>query len=271
MKLLRFETKRNLKSVPRIYVRSRAKNICYGSFHADKPEEFEGWEQMSQAEILEAKLYIHNLDAVKNYLGTALLDNQTDYRLRLPQPFADAAEKISQLCVKENVDVNIYRAIILSVTQELKICANQLSDESKTEALSILSQLNLGDHSKADYKHKAQAIFSELLSVHNKVEKLKEQAKVLFDRDKQYLSNAIKNMAIGEVVPSKWLTACAIVILIEEKSTVLKGMLSENDVFLLLAKQMIDNDRADQLTQLVKQHHLTFLEDKIEHYLDGKP
>ena len=270
MKLLRFETKRNLKSAPRIHVRSTAKNICYGSFRADKPEEFQGWEQMSQAEIIEVKLYMQNLDAVKSYLGTTLLDSQTDYRLRLPQQFADAAEQISLLCVEEEIDINIYRSIILSVIQELKIYTNKLSNDSKAKALTILDKLNLAEYNKVDYKQKTQAIFSELLPLCKKADKLKHKAELLFDKQKNYSRYAINNMAIGEVVPSKWLTACAIVILIEEKPIVLKNMLSEGDLFVLFAKQMIDNDKTDQLRELVKQHHLTFLEEKIVHYLDKK-
>ena len=77
-------------------------------------------------------------------------------------------------------------------------------------------------------------------------------------------------MATGVVVPSKWLTACAIVILIEEKPVVLKNMLSEGDLFVLFAKQMIDNDKnrsANGISQATPSH---FLEEKVAHYLDSQ-
>jgi hypothetical protein len=100
------------------------------------------------------------------------------------------------------------------------------------------------EYKKLDLTLQIQAVFAELLAIHNKSEKLYEKALSLFDKDKSYSPKAIEGMATGESIPSKWLVACAIDILIDEKLDVLKTTLSTNDIFLLWAKQLLDNNHS---------------------------
>ena len=69
MRQLLFEVKRNLKTLPRIYVKSSATKKIYGSFLANKPHDFEGWEKMDQVEKTELKQYMQNLSAISRYCG----------------------------------------------------------------------------------------------------------------------------------------------------------------------------------------------------------
>ena len=77
-------------------------------------------------------------------------------------------------------------------------------------------------------------------------------------------------MATGnsEIVPSNWLVACAIDILIDEKLSILKKILSDNDVFILWAKPLLDNgfDR-DELLAKIRRVDLMGIEVNIKSYI----
>lgn len=268
MKYLRFDVKRNLNRSPRIYVKSLDLKVTYGTFPSDQPSQFDGWNQLSEDQTIELKQYIQNLNTVKQHLGILALNEQTDYRLRLPNSFIEAVNAIHKLCEESSLELDIFEPILSAIVQQIKIVVAKLPIEPKTKALSILDHLGLAEYKKMDYSRQIQAIFSELISIPNKSEKLHETAKKLFEKDKSYSPRAIEGMAKGETAPSKWLVACAIEILAAEKLAVLKTILSEDDIFMLWAKPLVDHDKKDVLTHLINQHHFSFLNDRVCKYFN---
>jgi hypothetical protein len=73
-------------------------------------------------------------------------------------------------------------------------------------------------------------------------------------------------MAKGETVPAKWLVACAIEVLANEKPDILQKTLSHDDLFMLWAKQLVDNGQGDLLGKLVERYGFGFLESRMEEY-----
>lgn len=259
MKLLSFEFKRNLKKPPRVHVKSANTGTIYGSFPADAPDMFEGWHLMDEAEAIELKLYINNLQAIKTYLSNDALNEQADYRLRLPASFIDVINEIALICHRENMSFDIFSPMLTAIIQEIKIITAKLENTSKTKALKLLDQLGLAEYKKMDYSQQIQAVFSELLSIYNKSELLHKEAIKLFDKDKSYSPKTLENMAVGATQPSRWLVACAISILAEEKPTIITRILSEDDLFMLFAKPMLDHNKKDKLLSLLKKFKWDFL------------
>jgi hypothetical protein len=266
MRLLSFEIKRNLKKPPRVYVKASKTRAIYGSFPANEPEKFEGLEKMSDAEKAEFKPYLNNLKAVAHYIGSQYIDEQADYRLRLPMSFTDAIDEISLICDQSSIELDIYDPIVSSIIQTLKIAVAQLDEESKIQALKVLDKIGLSEYKKLDYSRETQAVFAEILLIHNKSEKLKDQAVTLFNKDKSYSPKAIESMATGESKPTKWLTACAIVILLEERRAMLNSILTHDDLFMLFAKPLIDNKQQEKLKALIENYKLNFLSEKFTSY-----
>ncbi len=85
----------------------------------------------------------------------------------------------------------------------------------------------------------------------------------LFDKDKSYSPKAIDGMATGGSAPSKWLVACAIVILLDEKPKILKSILTDDDLFMLFAKPLLDNDKKAILSELIAKYKLAFLKNRL--------
>ena len=148
----------------------------------------------------------------------------------------------------------------------MKVATTKLSDNAKKEAFALLEKAGIAEYKKQDYSSQTQAVFTELLNIRNKSEKLHEKAKTLFQKDKSYSPKTIESMATGESSPSKWLVACAIELLMDEHVNLLQT-LSGDDVFMLWAKQLLDNDhtRDEVLTKalFLKKDELN---DKIKNY-----
>ncbi|HAT2000662.1 TPA: hypothetical protein JBF54_14095 [Legionella pneumophila] len=248
-KLLAFEIKHNLRRPARVYVKSPDLKTIYGSFSLDNTSAFENWEALTLAQQAELKQFIHNIDAVNKHIKPEINDVLTEFRLRLPISIIHALNELSIICNRENVELNVYDPIILNIIQQMKISTAKLSNESKTEAFSILEKANIADYKKIDYSSQIQGIFAELLHIHNKSEKLYEKAKSLFEKDKSYSPKALESMASGESNPSKWLVSCAIDLLLDEEKDI-NSLLSEDDLFMLWVKpqldQNLDNDRVVQ-------------------------
>lgn len=270
MKTLGFDVKLNLKKSPRIYVKSSDKKITFGSFTADEPSEFDGWQKLNNEQKIELKQYIQNLSAVKNHFGSIILNEQTDFRLRLPRSFIEAINEMSILCEKSAVELNLFEPILVAIIQQFKVVTPKLSNEYKIKLLTILDKLGLAEYKKIDFTNQIQSIFSELLAVPNKSEKLNKKAINLFDKDKSYSPKAIESMANGETIPSRWLVACAIDILADQKPAIVKVILSEDDLFMLWAKPLLDNDKNKTLSQLIKKHNYHFLDNKVAEYYAKK-
>lgn len=266
-KVLRFEIKQNLRRASRVYVKSHDLKINYGYFHADNPASFDGWDKLSKDETMELQLFIQNIDAVNAILGSDASNKLMDFRFRLPIDFVEAIHQLSFLFNEEDIKINLFEAALTGMIQQLKIAATQLKAEKKQDALTILDKVGLAEYKKMDLASPIQAVFSELLGIHNRSEKLHGKALNLFEKDKSYSPKAIEGMAKGETIPSKWLVACAIDILIDEKQSVLAATLSENDVFMLWAKQLFDNMYSlDELMKKVKKIKMPEVERKILAY-----
>ncbi|HHF0526767.1 TPA: hypothetical protein ACP9FK_003439 [Legionella anisa] len=239
-KLLRFEVKQNLRRPSRIYVRSADDKSLYGSFRIDEPDLFDGWDNLSINQVIELKQFIQNLKAVNHHLNPSPTSALLDLRFRLPYEFIEVLEQIEIICDEQKVELNIFEPMVSSMIQQIKIAVGKLSGTSKEQALMLLNQVNLAEYKKQDFSNQIKSIFSELQAVVNRSEKLHHKAKTLFDKDKSYSPMAIKSMSSGETTPSKWLVACAIEVLLDEKNDILFKILTEDDVFMLWAKQLID-------------------------------
>jgi hypothetical protein len=266
-KVLRFEIKPNLKRASRIYVKSPDLKTIYGSFHTNNPADFEGWIHLSPEQRAELTLFIENIQAVNELLGEGASNNLSDFRFRLPTDFIESIYALTALLEEENIPCNLYESAITGLIQQMKITTSKLTGGKKHIALNILDKIGLADYKKIDLTSQIQAVFSELLAIRNKSERLHEKALHLFDKDKSYSPKAIEGMAKGETLPSKWLVSCAIDILIDEKSTILKALLSDNDLFLLWAKPLLEHNTT--ITALLERSQFISkegLDEKIYHY-----
>lgn len=266
-KLLRFEIKQNLRRASRIYVKSHDLKITYGYFHTDNPASFDGWELLSPDQNSELNLFIQNIEAVNAILGNNASNKLTDFRFRLPNDLITAINELNLLLTQEGIKINLFESAITSMIQQLKIATTKLHDEKKYHALTILNKIGLADYKKIDLTSPIQAVFSELLAIRDKSEKLHEKARVLFDKDKSYSPKAIEGMATGETTPAKWLVSCAIDLLIDERLLILKSMLSGNDIFMLWAKPLLDNGvNREKLTAKICAMELPDVEEKVMEY-----
>lgn len=268
-KVLRFEIKQNLRRPARIYVKSPDLKSSYGYFHADNPGAFDGWDQLSSEQSIELKLFIQNIDAINALFDKEASSNLIDFRFRLPMDFVATINELGSLLVQEGIEFNLFESAITGMIQQLKIATTKLNDKEKRQALTILDKIGLAEYKKLDFTQQKQAVFSELLAIHNKSEKLHDKALHLFNKDKKFSPLAIEGMATGDsgMIPSNWLVACAIDILIEEKLLILKTILSDNDIFILWAKPIFDNKfYLDELLIKIRGLALHGVESKLINY-----
>jgi hypothetical protein len=94
MKSLVFTVKRNLNKPPKIYVLSADKKTTYGSFSADNFTQFQNWEKLNSGETIELKQYMNNMSAIERYFSTKALNEQQDFRVRLPDSFIQSINDI---------------------------------------------------------------------------------------------------------------------------------------------------------------------------------
>ena len=233
MKNLVFSVKRNLKKPPKIYVLSADKKITYGSFSASNPEEFENWNELSIDQKIELKQYIHNMSAISNHFDKSGLNEQADFRLRLPSSFIQCVNDISVLAFQRDIELDIFEPLIVSMIQQLKIITAKLPEPEKKLAMNALERIGLAEYEKIDYSRQIQIIFTELITVHNKAEKLEKVAKALLNKDKGISPKTIESISNGTLSTSRWLVACAIEVILSEKIEFLKTSLSADDLFML--------------------------------------
>lgn len=238
MKHLVFTVKRNLKKPPKIYVLSADKKTTYGSFSASNPEEFKNWGDLSSAQKIELKQYMHNMQAISNHFDKSGLNEQTDFRLRLPASFIQCVNEIEELAFNRDIELDIFEPIIVAMIQKLKIVTAQLPDHEKKIATAALARIGLTEYEKIDYNRPIQAIFNALMSVHNKTEKLSQIAKALFNKDKSVSPKTIESIANGTLSTSRWFVACAIEVLLKEKLDFIKTSLSADDLFILWVRPL---------------------------------
>ena len=241
MKTLLFNVKRNLKKPPKIYVLSPDKKITFGSFSSDNPAEFTQWSSLNLEQTVELKQYMQNMRALSNHFESSL-NEQMDFRLRLPMSFIQCVNDISALAIKNNLELDIFEPMITSMIQQLKIMLAKFPFEEKQQALAMLNKIGLAEYKKIDFSNQIQAVFSELLLIHKKSEKLETEAKRLFNKEKRITRKSLEDIAQGHINTSLWVVACAIEILLNEQPEVLKKTLSGDDLFMLWAKQLLDRD-----------------------------
>ncbi len=107
------------------------------------------------------------------------------------------------------------------------------------------------DKTHTDYSKKIQGIFTELLTITHKSEKLETAAKELFHKDKILTPKSINKIACGNMPTTKWIVTCAIDILITERPTSVKQFLSLDELFTLWAIPLI-SQTTDNTTILKK-------------------
>lgn len=240
-KLLRFEIKQNLRKPPRVYVRSAETAALYGSFKSDATQDFDGFDKLSQDELRELHQFMQNINAVNKYLAPSSTNMLMDFRLRLPVDFIKTLDSLTEICDQEQVELDIYDGVITSIIHQMRIATAKLENTAKMKALALLDKANIADFKKQTHSEQIQSIFSEIQGIYNRSEKLHLKAKMLFDKDKSYSPLAIKGMATGETLPSKWLVACAIEVLLDENPERMKSLLTVNDLFILWAKPLKDS------------------------------
>lgn len=269
-KLLVFEIKHNLHRPARVYVKSPDLKIVYGSFSFDNTGAFENWVALTTAQTIELKQFIQNINAVNAHLQPSANNALTELRLRLPVNLIHTLNELSAICYRENIELNVYDSIVLNIVQQMKVATTKLSDQGKTEAFVLLEKAGIAEYKKQDNHSQIQSIFTELLNIQNKSEKLHEKARLLFAKNKSYSPKAIESMATGESNPSKWLVACAIDVLIDEQINLMKT-LSEDDLFILWAKPQFDHSK-DKKTILIRAEQLKFgaLIERINNYSQYK-
>jgi hypothetical protein len=238
MKHLIFNVKRNLKKPPKIYVVSPDKKITYGSFSASNPDEFENWDALSIPQKIELTQYMHNMQAICNHLDASSLNEQTDFRLRLPLSFIQCINEINTLAIKNDVEMDLFEPILVALIQQLKIVSTKLPANEKKLAFAAIEKIGLSEYRKMDYSKQIQGIFHSLLAIPNKSEKLQLYAKELFNKDKIITPKSIEDIANGNLTTSKWVVACAIEILLIEHPTALEKGLSADDLFMLWVKPL---------------------------------
>lgn len=91
-----------------------------------------------------------------------------------------------------------------------------------------------------DYVTKIQVIFTALLNVMNKSEKLEAAASTLFHKDKIITPKTINAIATGESTTTRWIVTCAIDVLINEQPKTIKEILSPDELYLLWAKPLLN-------------------------------
>ena len=116
---------------PRVHVQSSDKKKTYGSFQANDCDEFNGWDKLSPEEKIELKQYMNNLIAIENYFSTQSLGEQQDFRIRLPRSFIQAISDLSMICLEEDINLDVYDAMLSAAIQHLKIKVSSLSDDRK--------------------------------------------------------------------------------------------------------------------------------------------
>jgi sRNA-binding carbon storage regulator CsrA len=107
-------------------------------------------------------------------------------------------------------------------------------------------QLEQQDTPYIDYAKKIPAIFTELLSVTHKSEKLEDAAQKLFHKDKILTPKSIEKIARGDMPTSKWIVTCAIDILITERFKSINKFLSPYELFVLWAKPLLNRTTENQ-------------------------
>lgn len=252
-KLLRFEIKQNLRKPSRVYVKSVDSKTIYGSFQINSPDDFDGWDKLSFEENLELRQFIQNINAVNKYLRPNASNAMADLRFRLPIEVIEALEDLQVLCDDNNVPLDIYDSMVTGIIHQMRIATSRLENSPKMKALAILDKVNIADFKKQTHVEQIQSVFAEIQSIYNRSEKLHQKALTLFNKDKSYSPMAIKGMATGETLPSKWLVSCAVDLLIDEQLERVKSLLTENDLYLLWAKPLKDSTYSkEQLLQRAK-------------------
>lgn len=101
------------------------------------------------------------------------------------------------------------------------------------------AEIAVSRNKPGDYPKIVQNMFSELISINHKSEKLQKTAKQLFSRDKIITAKTIACIASGEKSTTAWIVTCVINMLMIEKPESLKHLLSSDDMLRLWLKPLL--------------------------------
>ncbi|MCL5271922.1 MAG: hypothetical protein M1486_01120, partial [Gammaproteobacteria bacterium] len=87
--------------------------------------------------------------------------------------------------------------------------------------------------------YKTQALFSELILITHKSEKIEKAAKELFERDKIITAQTLACIARGEKSTTAWIVTCAIDVLIRETPKSLNRLLSSDELHRRWSKPLL--------------------------------
>lgn len=119
----------------------------------------------------------------------------------------------------------------------------------------------------SDFPKKIQALFTALLSVTNKSEKLEVAAKKLFDKVKILTPLTLEQIARGDRPTTKWIITCAIDVLINEQSTAVQSLFSLDELFIFWARPLLNRKfNPQELLQKVTYMEMPLLLEKISSY-----
>ncbi|WP_051555240.1 carbon storage regulator [Legionella fairfieldensis] len=143
-------------------------------------------------------------------------------------PFLTDEPDIIKLGIEAPKEICIHREEIYKLEQEKK------QQKTSTEEKQI------------DYPKLTQAIFTALLSIPFKSEKLEKTAKLLFNKDKSLTPKSIEKIAKGEIPTTNWVITCVIDMLVQEKPDSLKQILPAKLVFWLWARPLLNPNINDK-------------------------
>lgn len=176
---------------------SSDKTITYGSFSASNPDEFTGWDQLNTIQKIELNQYMQNMRVIYNYFGEQGLNEQSDFRLRLPLSFISCINEINIMATNNQIEMDIFKPMVMSLIQQLKVVSKKLPEPDKSKVLELLEKLGLSEQNKMDYSAQIQAVCNSLLTIFKKSEKLELLAKELFNKNKILTPKSIEQMDCG--------------------------------------------------------------------------
>jgi len=266
-KKLLFEIKQNQTKPPKVYIRIRETRAIIGSFSFDELPNGDAWENLPNDMQLEIQQFIDNLKAIVPHMSNDAGYNSEDIRFRLPKKLLQAWHEISALYKSEGKSFDIYEPMVKSIMQTMMSAGHQLNQENRYKMDFILAKAGLIYYNRLDHKHQNKAIFTELLKIHHKSEKLYQKALDIFQKDKSFSPKAIENMANGDMNPQKWLSASALLVMMDEGIPII-NFINFDDLFMLCIKPLLDHGLSkENALALIAPSYVYDMSPRIDNFL----
>ncbi|HAU0313483.1 TPA: hypothetical protein JBF89_15400 [Legionella pneumophila] len=266
-KKLHFEIKQNQTKPPKVYVRERETKAIIGSFSFDALPDLTIWPELQGDMQLEAQQFIDNIKAIVPYMSQETGYSSEDIRFRLPSKLLQAWFEISALYESEGRSFDIYEPMVKSFLQSLKTAGQSLNQDNRNKMDFILAKAGLMHYHRPDFKYQNKTIFTELAKISFKSEKLHKKSLEVFQKDKSFSPKSIDNMATGEMEPQRWLSASALLVLIEEQIPVLE-LIHPGDFMLLCIKPLLDHGiTSDGVLALITPLNSKEMQERVDDYI----